>query len=619
LLICIMLTWGLLKLDEGSEMAKIKVKFQPDGKTISVPSGITVAAAALEAGIYIDIPCGAVGKCGKCRVEISSGAGEPDHIEKEKISSEDLARGIRLGCRSKLTANAVVSVPRTSKLQTQKILEVGVQTQAYLKPCVMKYAVLPGSTPPEGFPVKALKSALAANSAQDSDALAAKYNGACTLVASGDGLLAIEKGNTVSELYGMAFDVGTTTIVGTLVDLNTGLVKATSADMNAQIVYGDDVISRLNYCITRENGMRDLNRKVIGVINKIISEVCSDAEIKPESIYDVVLCGNTTMEHLLLRVDPASLAVYPFESKLNHKLNRVSSVEFGININSRALVNVFPVIGGWVGGDTVGVVLATELHKSSKIKLAIDIGTNGEIVLGDKTSMVSASCAAGPAFEGAHIRFGMRASSGSIEKIDFSGGKMEIQTIENAPARGFCGSGLIDAMALLVEEKIVDETGRIKDKSELLSEGILPALADRIIEKSDGNEFVFIESAGKEISLNQRDVREIQLAKGAMQAGIRILMKQLKVTEEGIHEVLMAGAFGNYIRAEKALAIGLIPRVAIEKIKFCGNAAEEGARKALVSVVFLKESEEIAGRVAHIDLSMDPGFQDEFADAMMFN
>ncbi len=599
-------------------MARIKVKFQPDGKTISVPSGITVAAAALEAGIYIDIPCGAVGKCGKCRVEISSGAGEPDHIEKEKISAEDLARGIRLGCRSKLTANAVVSVPRTSKLQTQKILEVGVQTQAYLNPCVKKCAVSAGVYPGADFPEKAVNSAIAANSVKDTDGLAEKFGGACTIVSAGGDLIGVEKGDTSKTLFGLAFDVGTTTVVGTLVDLNTGLVKATSADMNAQIVYGDDVISRLNFCVTRENGLNDLNHKVIGVLNKIITEVCSDAEVKPESIYEAVICGNTTMEHLLLKVDPASLSVYPFESKLGHKLNRVSSREFGININPKALVNVFPVIGGWVGGDTVGVVLATELHKSSKIKLAIDIGTNGEIVLGDRNSLISASCAAGPAFEGAHIRFGMRASSGSIEKIDFSGGKMEIKTIENAPARGFCGSGLIDAMALMVEEKIVDETGRIKDKNELLSEGILPALADRIIENSDGNEFVFIESAGKAISLNQRDVREIQLAKGAMQAGIRILMKQLKVTEEGIQEVLMAGAFGNYIRAEKALAIGLIPRVATEKIKFCGNAAEEGARKALVSIDFLKESEVIAEKVAHVDLSMDPGFQDEFANAMMF-
>ena len=600
-------------------MAKIKVKFQPDGKTISVPSGIAIAAAALEAGIYIDIPCGAVGKCGKCRVEVASGAGEPDHIEKEKISAEDLARGVRLGCRSKLTTDAVVSVPRTSKLQTQKILEVGVRTQAYLKPCIKKCAVLPGKTLPEGFPEKAVKSALAANSVKDIEWLAEKFGGACTIVAAGDSLVGVEKGDTSKVLFGMAFDVGTTTIVGTLVDLNTGLVKATSADMNAQIVYGDDVISRLNFCITHESGLRDLNHKVIGVLNKIITEVCSDAEVKPESIYEAVICGNTTMEHLLLKVDPASLAVYPFESRLDHKLNRVSSREFGININAKALVNVFPVIGGWVGGDTVGVVLATELHKSSKIKLAIDIGTNGEIVLGDSTRMISASCAAGPAFEGAHIRYGMRASSGSIEKIDFSGGKIEIKTIENAPARGFCGSGLIDAMALLVEEKIVDETGRVKDKAELLAEGILPALAERIKENGDGNEFIFTESAGKAISLNQRDVREIQLAKGAMQAGIRILMKQLKVTEEGIHEVLMAGAFGNYIRAEKALAIGLIPRVGIEKIKFCGNAAEEGARKALVSVDFLRESEEIAGKVTYVDLSMDPGFQDEFANAMMFN
>ncbi|MEI7904035.1 MAG: ASKHA domain-containing protein [Candidatus Firestonebacteria bacterium] len=595
-------------------MHKFKVKFQPEGKTVHVSPGITLAAAAVEAGVSLDVPCGVLGKCGKCRVEVSEGANEPDYIEKEKLSEEEINRGVRLACRAKVFADAVVTVPRTSKLQTQKILEVGVQTQAYLNPCAVKYTLKGAGAELPGTLLAQIKEHYKAELKD----LTVKYGGSATVTACSGELVSVEKGDTAKVLYGMAFDVGTTTVVGTLVDLKTGLVKATAADMNAQIVYGDDVISRLNFCITNKNGLQILNAKILGVLNKIIAEACEEAEVKPENIYDAVICGNTAMEHLLLKVDPASLAVYPFDTKLTSDLVKIRAVEFGININERAFVKVFPVIGGWVGGDTVGVVLAVEQHKSSKLRLSIDIGTNGEIVLGNKDSMLSASCAAGPAFEGAHIKHGMRASSGSIEKIDFDGKEIICKTIYNAPPRGFCGSGLIDAMALLVEEGIVDETGRIKDKSELREENKPETLVEKLIELENGNEFVFVETAGKNITLSQRDVREIQLAKGAMLAGIRILMKQLKVKVEDLHEVLIAGAFGNYIRAEKALSIGLIPAIDIKKIKFCGNAAEEGARKALVSQDFLKEAEEIAKKVRHIDLSADPGFQDEFAGAMMF-
>ena len=467
-------------------------------------------------------------------------------------AKEELEKGIRLACRTKITGNTVISIPRSSRLQTQKILDVGIQTEVKLVPAVKKifYKESPGES---DLPVKF------------SGNIGELANSTMVFSTADSELLTIEHGDTTAILYGMAFDVGTTTVVGTLVDLKTGTVKATAADMNPQVVYGDDVISRLNFCLENKNGLAELNKKVVDVINKLIKEACKEAKTTPDNIYDIILCGNTTMEHLLLKTDPKPLATYPFISTLTQSMNKRKASEIGVNINKKSYVRIFPVIGGWVGGDTLGVILATNLYKTTHMKLAIDIGTNGEVVLGNKDRLVAASCAAGPAFEGAHIRSGMRASKGAIEKIDLLDGRIICQTIGDAAPVGFCGSGLIDAMALLVENGIVEDTGRIKDKSELPAE--LPAeIKEKLVEHENGNEFMFTGS----ISLNQKDVREIQLAKGAMLAGIKILMNELGIKADDIVEILLAGAFGNYIRAEKALAIGLIPQVALKKIIFCG-------------------------------------------------
>jgi len=598
-------------------MNKVRVIFQPEGKKIYVSYGVTIATAVHEGNINMDFPCGAVGKCGKCKVEVEGNVSPVDYIENEHLSKEEIAKGIRLACRTRILGNVTISIPGSSRLQTQKILDSGIATDVCLKTAVKKIVFKFNDI--NDLKEKIIKLNLKLSIKLESfKEIIEKSKDSITGVIIDNKLVSLEKGNTSNELYGMAFDIGTTTVVGSLVDLNTGLIKSVSADMNSQVVYGDDVISRLNFCIQNKNGLNDLNKKVIDVINKIITETCEDADIMPDKIYDVIFAGNTTMEHLLLKVEPSSLAVYPFKPKLNQCITKVKPKELNINVNPNAIISVFPIIGGWVGGDTVGVILATGIHKSKEIKLAIDIGTNGEVVLGNRERLLCASCAAGPAFEGAHIKYGMRASKGAIEKIDIINGEIFYRTIGDALPKGFCGSGLIDAMASLVENNIVDETGRIRSPDEL--EGILPKeLISRIKVYENGNEFVFVKCKDKEITLNQRDIREIQLAKGAMLAGITILMKELKVSVEDIKEVLVAGAFGNYIRAEKALRIGLIPQTSLEKIIFCGNAAEEGARKALLSIDSRIEAEEIAKNVEYIDLSSSPYFQDVFANSMMFN
>ncbi len=589
-------------------MKTIKVIFQPEGKTVHTHAGITIAALAAQNGIKIDVPCGAVGKCGKCKVTVLDGRGVSpvDHEELDLLSGEELKNFVRLSCRARITGEAVISVPRSSRLQTQKILDVGIQTRTGIEPAVKKQYF---KEPPENLKF----------SFKHAEKIEKFRNVTAVIDVLANELITLEAGDTTGVLFGMAFDAGTTTVVGTLVDLKTGLVVATAADMNAQVVYGDDVISRLNFCIENKNGLLELNDKIIGVMNRLLFEVCKEAKITPGNIYDAVICGNTTMEHFLLKVDARPLGIYPFVSSLGRSFNLVTAGTFGFKIGPGVKLTVFPVIGGWVGGDTLGVILATSIYKTAHIKLAIDIGTNGEVVLGNKDRLVAASCAAGPAFEGAHIRSGMRASRGAIEKIDLLDGKIVFKTIEDSAPAGFCGSGLIDAMALLVEQGIVDETGRIKDPEELPA-GLPAEIKAGIVKHGNGNEFIFVRQNGAagNISLTQKDVREIQLAKGAMLAGIIILMKELKVEVSDIKEVLIAGAFGNYIRADKALAIGLIPPVELKRIIFCGNAAEEGARKALVSLEMRKDVEKIAKAAKYVDLSSSPVFQDVFAEAMMF-
>ncbi len=331
-------------------MKIIKVVFQPEGKTVQAHAGITIAALAAQNGIKIDVPCGAVGKCGKCKVTVLEGRGvsPADYEELELLSKEELENGVRLSCRTKITGEAVITVPKTSRLQTQKILDIGIQTQIRINPSVKKLYYIEPPVPSE-------------LNYRHKEKIERFKNATAVIDVAENELMTLEPGNTTGVMFGMAFDVGTTTVVGTLVDLNTGLVVATAADMNAQVVYGDDVISRLNYCIENENGLFELNKIIIEVMNRLLLEVCKEAGIAPANIYDAIICGNTTMEHFLLKADPKPLGVYPFVSSLGQTLNSVFSGTFGFKINPKAKVKVFPVIGGWVGGDTLGVFLRGDI------------------------------------------------------------------------------------------------------------------------------------------------------------------------------------------------------------------------------------------------------------------
>jgi len=442
-----------------------------------------------------------------------------------------------------------------------------------------------------------------------------------TAVIVDDQIVEFQCCDTTSDNYGLAFDIGTTTVVGRLLDLNTGEDLAVASAMNPQVIYGDDVVSRINLVTSSKDGLEKLNERVISVVNELIAELVDKSEVGARNIYKMVAVGNTCMHHLFFSLDPTHLALAPYVSVVDEPV-KARARELGIKINPCASIYFLPNIAGFVGADTVGVILASAMYESDEIRLAIDIGTNGEIVLGSSKRLISCSTAAGPAFEGAHIKFGMRAADGAIDHIFDGGDDIAITTIGDVPARGICGSGLVDAVAILITKRIIDETGRICDPDDP-PEGLSPAWRERIVEGENGSNFILIKKEESQLNepivLTQRDVREVQLAKGAILSGIQILKVELGVDDDDIHEVLLAGAFGNYIDRQSARVIGLLPsQIPLERIKSIGNAAGVGAKIALLSKKERERAEQVTQDVEYIELCGHANFQNVFMESMFF-
>ena len=608
----------------------IRVVFEPDGKSVYVMRGSSIVEAAGEAGIILANPCGGRGTCGNCKVELPHGAPPPSKADREHLSEEELASGYRLACQTRLEADLTVSVPIDIRFFEKKALTRQAYRETALRPNITKrYVQVPRPS--------------LADQRSDMDrlleALWESHNGvwatldivrqlpkalrdnefALTAVLEGNEIVAIEKGNTMGRTCGVAFDIGTTTVAGILVDLNTGEEKAITCRTNPQVVYGDDVVGRISYAQEHSHGLDDLQSRIVSCLNDMIAELCQSASLDKECIYEVTVVGNTTMNHLLLHVDPTTVAQAPYTAVLREAVN-IKAAELGIQINPNGNLYTMPNIAGFVGGDTVGVVLATDMMHSDRTILAIDIGTNGEIVMGSKRRMVSCSTAAGPAFEGARIQFGMRAAEGAIEKVVFNS-DVEINVIGNATPKGICGTALLDTVSEMIRTGIVDETGRIQ-QPQALPASVPEALRRRVVPGQRGCDFVLVDGAmthnGRPILLSQRDVREVQLAKGAISAGIEILKKELGITNDDIEAILLAGAFGNFIRRSSARRVGLLPDVPIERIRFVGNAAGAGARMVLATSECREEAERISRFVQYLELAGRPDFQQQFATSMLF-
>ncbi len=606
------------------KLAEFTVKFEPDGKVVSVSQGTTIAKAAELAGIIIDSPCGGKGTCGKCKVLVFSKNLDPlSEAEERLLSSEEISKGYRLACQIDVSHDMVVNVPDDSRIRAIKTLSEGTEREIKLHPNISKiYIEIQEQTLENQISdftniKKALnrpdlKADLSIIRELPKVLRKAKFK--VTLVLDGNKLIGIEPGDTTKKNYGLAIDIGTTTVVCTVVDLNTGHERAVASALNAQATHGADVVSRINYTIENEKGLDELGNRVMQVINQISEYACAEAHVDPNNIYEVTIVGNTTMSHLFLKIPVRNLALLPYVGVISDPVE-TSASELGFNVNPNANIYVLPNIAGFVGADTVGVILASALNRSDKIKLAIDIGTNGEIVLGSKERLLTCSTAAGPAFEGAMITHGMRGAPGAIERVQITDRPI-IQVIRGGNPIGICGSGLIDVVAEMLRLGIVDETGRMVEPENI----DLPDELRKYLRKDDeyGPHLVLFEENDNKIIVNQKDVRQVQLAKGAIKAGVEILMRKLGIKLEDISEVLLAGAFGNYIRKENAIRMGLIPKFPLEKVKFIGNAAAVGAKMALMSKEARDEAVLISKTTEYVELATDPDFQNEFMEAMMF-
>ena len=611
-------------------MKNMTIKFHPDEKEISVKRATTLLDAARQVGVKIESLCGGRGSCGKCRIIVEKGAenlGGLTEIEKCKLSLKEINQGYRLACCSRVTGNITVTVPEESRGGIQRVLIEGVETLFEIDPLIKKFTLkLPrpslGDQRPdferlvdrlrEKYGLKKTNIAHDALKRLPNKLREGNWEATVTVWDEKE-IIDLQPGNTLTRNYGIALDIGTITVVGYLIDLNTGKLLGISSILNPQVQYGEDVMTRITFAMENPSGLKKLNEEIITGVNEIINNVCREKNVGSEEISELTVVGNTAMHHLFLGLCPKYLAISPFTPVIQRSLD-VKAKNLGFNVKPNANVHVLPTIAGFVGADNVGVILATGLHKSKKLMLAMDIGTNGEIALGNRDGITVCSCAAGPAFEGARIKFGMKATSGAIEKVKIEPDTLRVdyETIDDAKARGLCGSGIVDAIAEMLKTGVVLPNGRINRELKH------PRL--RITEK--GSNFVLAwgneTATGVDITLTQSDVREIQLAKAAVYAGAFILMKRAGIAAKDLDALLLAGAFGSYMDKTSAKIIGLYPDMPLNRVRTVGNAAGAGARVALISKKARSEADRIAERARYVELTTAPEFKEEFMAAMHF-
>jgi len=606
---------------------EIKVTFQPSGRSVFVLPGTLMLEAAGRAGIVLQTPCGGHGTCGKCRVKIVDGVSSASPATERILPSEEIEQGYRLACQSYVDQPMVVEIPVESTFEAaQQILTDHAGRGTLLDPVVSKrHFHLETPTSENALSdVARLQSALGEISISFELLLKLSHflrshNWEGTGIVSDHRLIGLEPGDTSEVSYGIAVDLGTTTVVGTLIDLTTGEEKAVSSTMNPQVSFGDDVISRISRVRENHGALAEMQQAAIKAIHSVIRNLREQAAVDATHIYEVVVAGNSTMQQLLCGLDPSPLGEVPFVPTFNDAL-RIPAQALGLGIHPGGEIFVFPQIGGFVGGDTVAGMLAAGLDKPEESTLLVDIGTNGEIVLAYDGKLQATSTAAGPAFEGARITQGMRATAGAIEKVVLQEDIL-LNVIGNTRPVGLCGTALIDTVAELLRKGIIDQTGRILPPDEV-SADVSKQLLSRLVSKNNQIHFLLVppeESAsGEPIYLWQKDVRELQLATGAIRAGINILLRRSGLKPDDLGNVLLAGAFGNFIRRNNARRIGLLPQIPCGRIHFIGNAASLGAKLALLSSKERARTDHLRRNAEHVDLSLDSEFQMEFTMAMIF-
>ncbi|MBS7642483.1 MAG: ASKHA domain-containing protein [Candidatus Bathyarchaeia archaeon] len=590
------------------------VTILPDGLRIQVDTELTLLEALRRASIQLPAICGGRGICGKCRVRIvKDSLTAPTEAEKKHLDRM-IDSGFRLACQAKLIGDTIVDVMQNrASLVKQRLSIIGYEPSVEAKPGIMKVYLkidkptLENVKPYESIVREALTKLGFNISSFSLEALrklpkALKYMG-ITVTIDGEEVIDIDGGDTRSSLYGLAIDLGSTKIAAFIVDLSTGETLYGDGIVNPQIAYGEDIVSRISYILESEENLEKLRIIVVDAINDLVSSICRMIGVDQNSIYKVTLVGNTAMHHIFYGIDPTSLVYSPYPAVSVHPIKAKAST-LGLNVNKSAYIYSPPNIAGFVGADAVADILASRIYESDELTLLLDIGTNTEIVLGDRNLLLCCSAASGPAFEGMEIRYGMKAVEGAIERVKISsnGLNVEYTTIGSVKPRGICGSGIIDAVAEMYRVGVIDSRGAITDRTS----------NPRIRSTATGREFILAWSEetaiGEDIVISQRDVREVQKAKAAIETGWLILLKHYGARVEDLSKVLVAGAFGTYINPESAKIIGLIPDIPSDRVVFLGNTAGSGARLILKNNDEMNKAIDIARRVKYVEIAVDPDF-----------
>ena len=612
----------------AEEPARVTLRFEPSGTSVRVPPGVTVFDAASWNGIAIDSTCGGHGTCKKCRIRIEEGDVPASPLDARAFTPQELEAGWRLACRAQAAASLEIEVPPL--VTRPKAATVGVGRQVILRPALQKrYVELDEPTlQDQRSDFRRLQDAIddlelraEAGVLRRLPRVLRESDFRVTAVVVDDLLIDVEPGDTTGRLHALAFDLGTTTVVATLIDVGTGTPVAVASMLNKQQPFGADVISRISATMLDEAALPRLTGLAAQTLQELADDVCEQAGIEPAQVYEVALAGNATMTSIALGVDPAPLGVAPFILAAQ-SYPEMPAAELGLELNPNAQATIFPALGAYVGGDIVAGMLATGMTRDRRLRLLIDVGTNCEVVLGSADGVVCTAAPAGPAFEAAQIACGMRAAEGAIEVVRLRDGAVELDVIGDAEPAGICGSGLVDAAGELIRVGLLDKSGRFIPEEEAVR--IEPQLASRLTARADGTRiFVLSWAAGEgdvdgAVYLSQRDVRELQFAKAAIATGWRLLVEDLGIAERDIQQVLLAGSFGSYLSPSSAIRIGLVPKLALPRIVAAGNVAGEGAKMALLSLQERHAAEAILDEVRYIELSDRPDFNDRFVEQLAF-
>ena len=628
----------------------ITVDIEPVSRRLFYTENETLYELMINSGIRVRSICGGNGTCGKCKILVQEGnifLNPPTNSEMKYLTPSEIKENWRLACQCRLKKNQIQEVkthqpaqikiflPKEILVEDFKILTTGKSKKINLKPNVSKVFV-DINTPNLENPTPDIERIIHSLSAKKDNkgiyndvsfeidtirkipsVLREDQHRISLTLYDNRKFIDCEAGNTMEECFGIAFDIGTTTLVGYLINLCNGKTYSIASALNPQTAYGEDVISRITYAKDNPAGLAKLNSVLIESLNSMIEEMCTNAKVSASHIYEVTIVGNSVMHHLFLNIDPTYIGLSPYVPTFKRDLN-IKAKDVKLEISKSGYVYILPLIAGFVGADTMGVIISSEIDKERELTLAIDVGTNGELVIGNKDALFTGSCAAGSALEGAHIKHGMRAAAGAIDTLkinprDFS---VEYTTINDKKPIGICGSGIIDVVAEMLRAKLLTKSGNFN--KEFIDH-------ENIIKEEKNIEFILVNKEDtpikRPITISQSDIRELQMAKGAFFSGARLILNHLNRVNDSeleIKQILLAGAFGNYINKSNAKFIGMIPDIPDEKLFQIGNAAGIGAQNCLLNVDLRKKARKLQEKIHYVEIAIEKDFQKEFASAMYF-